>query len=367
VNKLSKILNRLLPQATFQTITFGCRVNAAESNQLAQLLINNGLSKHLSNQRKSDLYIVNTCAITQKGEYESTAKIRHLASNNPTSTILVTGCINKNKIPKLPNIFHIDNHQKETLLETLNNSYSPQVTDKYTHHRRFLLKIQSGCTANCSYCLVPSRRSYIKSIAIDKAINTVNKAIRDGYQEVIITGVNLTQYTPGLSNLLEALLAQTKIPLISFGSIPLLCVDDKFIHLLSTFSFRLSNFLHVPLQSGSNRILKLMRRPYTRSQILDTFNKLKNVNTPPSLKGWDRGGFKFGTDIIVGFPSETEDDFKQTFDLCQSIGFTKIHIFRFSPRPETKAWDLNLKFPVKPSNTNSRSLRLRSLSLTSNQ
>ena len=366
MNKLTRILNRLPPRATFQTITFGCRVNAAESNQFSQLLIDNGLTGTPAGQRASHLYIINTCAVTQKGEYESTAKIRHLASNNPTSTILVTGCISKDKIPKLPNIFHIDNHQKETLLETLNSSYSPQITDKYTHHRRFLLKIQSGCTANCSYCLVPTRSSYLKSIAIDKAVNTVNKAIENGYQEVIITGVNLAQYTPSLSNLLQALLTQTKIPLISFGSLPLLCIDDKFLFLIKNFKLKIRNFLHIPLQSGSDRILKLMRRPYTRSQILTIFNRLKNINTPPFLKGGDGGGFKFGTDIIVGFPSETEVDFQQTYNLCQSIGFIKIHVFRFSPRPETTAWDLNQKFPVKPSDVNRRSRLLRSLNLTSN-
>jgi threonylcarbamoyladenosine tRNA methylthiotransferase MtaB len=346
VNKLTRILNRLPPHATFETITFGCRVNAAESHQFSQLLIDNGLYPCCNNP---NLFIINTCAITQKGEYESTAKIRHLLDLHPQSLIIATGCASL-KI-KHPRLFVLSNTEKEALLDALNSSYSPEITDKYTHSHRFLLKIQSGCTANCSYCVVPTRRSYLKSLPIDKAIITVNKAVENGYKEVIITGVNLAQYTPGLSNLLEALLTQTQIPLISFGSLPLLCIDDKFLFLIKNFKLKIKNFLHIPIQSGSDRILKLMSRPYTQKDILF---KIKNLKL--KIKH-----LKLGTDIIIGFPSETEDDLQETLNLCKSLSFTKIHTFRFSPRPGTPAWDLNQKFPVKPSDINSRSRLLRKL------
>lgn len=362
MNKLTQILNRLSPRASFKIITFGCRVNAAESNQLGQLLIDNGFTRARPNQHTNDLFIINTCAVTQKGEYESTAKIRHLLKLHPLSFVVVTGCAAASLKLVHPNLFALTNGEKELLLEALNGSYSPKIADKYTSYRRFLLKVQSGCSSNCSYCVVPVRRPSLKSLPIDMAVKTVNKAVQDGYREIIITGVNLAQYTPGLSNLLEALLTKTQIPLISFGSLPLLCIDKRFIQLITVHGSRFTKFLHVPLQSGSNRILKLMRRPYTHSQILTIFNKLKNINAPPFLKGEDRGGFKFGTDIIVGFPSESEEDFQQTYDLCKSLSFAKIHIFRFSPRPSTKAWDLNQKFPVRPQDINTRSRLLHSIS-----
>lgn len=224
----------------------------------------------------------------------------------------------------------------------MNSSYSHQIKDKFSHTNRFLLKVQSGCTAFCSYCTVPQKRPKLWSLPIDIAIDTVNKAVKDGYKEVIITGINLNQYTPGFSNLVESLLAKTKISLISFGSIPTNCIDQKFINLFLVFRFRLCPFLHIPIQSGSDKILKLMNRNYTKKTILMKFSLLKNISSLLVKEGIG-DGLNFGTDIIVGFPGETETDFQETFNLCQKIGFSKIHVFKYSPRPGTSARELYLK------------------------
>jgi threonylcarbamoyladenosine tRNA methylthiotransferase MtaB len=335
---------------TFLAVNFGCRANAAETNQLSQILLNSNL---IPSKTNPGIIIVNTCSVTKKGDMESRSKINKLATRFPNSIILATGCARLEKLPNLSNIKIITNPQKAKILHHLKSFYSSSSPDTMTRHHRFQLKVQSGCTAFCSYCIVPYKRPTLWSLPVDDAINTVNRALSQSFTKIIITGINLAQYQYGLFNLVKALLTQTSAPLISFGSIPLLCVDDKFTHLFSTFHSRLSNFLHVPIQSGSNKILKLMNRPYTQKDILETFNKLKSTKI---------NNLKFGTDIIVGFPKETDDDFNQTYNLCQFISFTKIHTFRFSPRPGTEGQELFDRYPKIPKSvTHSRSRLIRSL------
>jgi threonylcarbamoyladenosine tRNA methylthiotransferase MtaB len=346
---------------TFLSISFGCRVNAAETNQWSQLLINQGYVP--TKNQPPNIILINTCSITKKGEKESLNKIKSLRQQYPKSKIYITGCANFNKIENLPHIKLFKNNQKEDLLKKLKSFYSPGIKDKFSHTHRYILKVQSGCTQFCSYCIVPFRRNYLWSLPIKNAINTVKQAVKNGYTEVIITGVNLNQYKPGFSNLIESLLKETDIKLISFGSIPINCIDQKFLNLLSTFNFRLSNFLHIPIQSGSDKILKLMNRPYTIKDIKEKFAKLKKI-TPCPVKGRVGEGFRFGTDIIVGFPTETGKDFQETLNLCQKVGFSKIHTFPFSPRPDTKARILFEKSTkISKETLKSRSLQIRSLTV----
>lgn len=352
---------------TFFTYNLGCRVNAAETNLFAQSLINRG---YIPNQENPNIIFINTCSITKKADIESVGLIRRLRKKHPQAEIIISGCANLKDISTLPDVTILNNAQKEKYLDNLNCAYTHQVLDKFSYTHRFLLKVQSGCTAFCSYCTVPQKRPYLWSLPINIAIDTVNKAVSDGYQEIIITGVNLNQYLPGFSNLVEALLTQTKIPLISFGSIPVLCIDEKFIKLIKNYRLRIKNFLHIPLQSGSDKILKLMNRNYTKKIILEKFellnkinesNSLKN-NSPRPVKGGGGGGLSFGTDIIVGFPGESDTDFQETYKLCQQIAFSKIHVFRYSPRPNTSARKLFLESDKLSRETvKERSQKLRQL------
>ncbi|MBP9817739.1 radical SAM protein [Candidatus Shapirobacteria bacterium] len=358
---------------TFSALNFGCRANAAETNQLSQILVDYGLTPDTDHP---DVYLVNTCSITKKGEYESISKIKKLVKEDPDVIVLATGCAHLDKVDDLPRVYTFDNLIKESILKKNSGKYSSNIHDKFSNTERYILRVQSGCTTNCTFCTVPSRRPYLNSLPIEEAAATVSSAVADGYQEVIITGVNLAQYIPGFSNLIEALLTQTKIKLISFGSVPVLCIDNKFLSLYSSFQNRVSNFLHIPLQSCSDKILKLMHRPYNKQKIIDTFDKLKtvsinkkntlykNINSPLPTGG-DGGGLFFGTDIIVGFPLETESDFQETYDLCQEIGFQKIHTFTYSPRPGTSARELFLESDKIPKTELSRRSKLiRSLSYT---
>ncbi len=321
---------------TFLSVNFGCRVNSAETNQWSQILVNQGYIPTISNP---NIILINTCSVTKKGEKESLNKVKNLHQKYPKAKIYVTGCANFEKIKDIPNIFVYLNQQKEDLLKNLNSSYTPKIKDKFSHTHRFLLKIQSGCTQFCSYCIVPFKRPKLWSLPIKDAINTVNSALQDGYQEIIITGVNIDQYQYNFSDLIKQILKNTNIKLISFGSLPIKCIDQKFINLFKSYPHRLSHFLHIPIQSGSNKILKLMNRPYTKKDILEKFNQLKKIS--PLHQGeipiYRERGFEFGTDIIVGFPGETEKDFQKTLNLCKKIGFSKIHVFKYSPRPNTKA------------------------------
>ncbi len=342
-------LSELIGQSgahTFQSINFGCRVNAAELNQLSQFLVDLGLSPETD---KPDVYLVNTCAITKKGEYESIHQIKKLATDFPESTVIATGCAKLDKLSELKNVILLEN----TFKDQLKKSYSPQIADKFSHTHRYLLKVQSGCSQNCTFCIVPLRRPTLNSITISDAVDTVNNAVANGYQEVVITGVNLIQYLPGLSNLVEALLTQTKIELITFGSVPVLCVDDKFIALFEKYSSRLATNLHIPLQSCSDKILKLMHRPYSKEKIISTFT---------SLRALAKRSLTFSTDIIVGFPTESEADFQETYELCQQIGFANIHVFKYSPRPETSGRELFLKSEkISKSTLLERSRKMRNL------
>jgi threonylcarbamoyladenosine tRNA methylthiotransferase MtaB len=343
---------------TFLAINFGCRVNAAETNQWCQTLIKKGYRPSATNDLPSVIFI-NTCAITKKGEQESLSKIRILQRQFPKAKIIVSGCADYSKLSKINTV---SNENKENKLNKLYSYYSPKIGDKYTPYRRFLLKIQSGCTQNCSYCIVPKKRPYLYSLPISNAIKTIKK-IENDYDEVIITGVNLTQYQYGFSNLIEKILEETKIKLISFGSIPLNCIDDKFIQLIKNYKLRIKNFLHIPIQSGSDRILKLMHRPYDRKKIIETFEKIKNSIAPLSRGAVRRTEeFEFGTDVIVGFPTETEKDFQDTLNLCKKIGFKKIHTFRYSPRPNTEAKDLFEANPkIKKTELKERSVKIRNI------
>jgi threonylcarbamoyladenosine tRNA methylthiotransferase MtaB len=313
---------------TFLAINFGCRVNAAETNLWSQILIEKGFLP-AKNCDLPSIILINTCSVTKKGEKESINKIKFFHKKYPYSKIIVSGCADFKKIKSLENISVFSNSQKEKIIKKLSSSYSPKIKDKFSNTNRFLLKIQSGCTQFCSYCIVPFKRNYLYSLPITKAIKTVNQAINNGYKEIIITGVNIDQYQYDLSLLIKMILDETKIKLISFGSIPINCLTKDFINLYKhpEYKSRLSHFLHIPIQSGSNKILKLMNRPYTQKDIITKFTNLKSniVN------------LKFGTDIIVGFPTETNKDFQQTLTLCQKISFSKIHVFKFSPRPNTAA------------------------------
>ncbi len=336
---------------TFTAINFGCRTNAAETNQLSQILLDHGFKP---NKDSPGLILVNTCAITKKGEKESLQKIRSLKRNFPNSTVITTGCADLSSFEKEKNILVLKNKDKKKILKESGGDYQPQIKDKFSASKKYILKIQSGCNQYCTYCIVPYRRDKLWSLPIKKAIKDTKKAINNGYTHLIITGVNLELYEPGLDKLLKNLLQKTTIQEISYGSIPVNSITKDFLDLYKTYSKRLSSTIHIPIQSGSDKILKLMNRPYTRKQTEETIeNCIKKI---PNLK--------LQTDIIVGFLGEKEKDFKDTLSLLKKYPFQKIHTFRFSMRPQTAAEKLFEKYSLPtPQESKERSQVLRSIKI----
>lgn len=341
--------------ASFYTYSFGCRVNQAEKEVIDQKMQSTGFSL---NGKNPDISIINTCAVTHKAEREAKQLIYKLKRENPTGQLIVTGCSatywKKNDLLKdLPIDLVVDNINKEFLVKIIKkriygksdiNLKNPKITakDKYLNSKRALIKIQDGCQRFCTYCIVPYLRGTPKSYKVKEIISDVND--NKQLNEVILTAINTEAFGfdtgESLIKLIRGVISGSNVPRISFGSIHPWSIDDDFISLYKDILplKRLVNFFHVPIQSGSNKMLNLMKRGYTREEMLEKLDKLYKAN-PLSL---------IATDVIVGFLDENDKDFEDTVDFLERSPISKFHIFRFSNRDNTAAHYMakNLKTPT---------------------
>lgn len=348
---------------SFYTYSFGCRVNQAEKETIDREMQNSGFSLK---EKAPNIAIINTCAVTHKAEREAKQLVFKLKRENPQGQVVITGCSatywKKNGLLKnLPVDLVVDNINKEFLVQILQKRMSSQakyncgsyVSDgkdelnklvlyKYLNSGRALIKIQDGCQRFCSFCIVPYLRGTPKSEKIknlELKVNNLEKEIK----EVIFTAINTEAfgYDTGetLIQLIEQTLANSTIPRISFGSIHPWSINDEFLNFYKKIMplNRLVNFFHIPIQSGSNKVLTLMKRGYNREEMMDKLNRLQKIN-PLAL---------IATDVIVGFLEESEKDFGDTVDFLEKSPISKFHIFRFSKRSNTAAYYLakNLKEP----------------------
>jgi len=348
---------------TFYTYSFGCRVNQAEKETIDREMQDQGFSLE---KNLPSLAIINTCAVTHKAEREAKQLIYRLKKENPNGKIIVTGCSatywKKNDLlGNLPVDIIVDNINKEFLVKILQKRLSGQaksnlrgwfsggkdnlktnIFDKYLSSGRALIKIQDGCQRFCSFCIVPYLRGTPKSYKISDIIGQINQL--EGLKEVILTAINTEAFGfdtgETLARLITVVLERTSIPRISFGSIHPWSLNDDLINLYRKVlpQQRIVNFFHVPIQSGSDKILNLMKRGYKSGEILEKLNQLHKIN-PLSL---------IATDVIVGFLEESEKDFSDTFEFLKKSPISKFHIFRFSKRINTAAYYLakNLKEPA---------------------
>lgn len=341
----------------FSTYYLGCRVNQAEIESFEQKLINLGLEH--SKDGKADIIIFNTCAVTHKAEKESYRLIRKVFNSNPESKLFITGCIVplnkalldqvKEKIiypessQKLENIYIIPSTQKEKVIEIIEKEILKNQNKNNTKSIspikfKYYIKVQDGCNHFCTFCIIPYTRGRSRSKKIEEVINeisTIASKIRSQPEigaEITLTGICLGEYGLDIGTSLAKLLkAITPIlpdnTRIRLSSMDLITLDNELIEVLAS-NPKVCKYLHLSLQSGSNRILQLMKRNYTIEQYLSTIEKLYQ-NIP------DLG---ITTDIIVGFPTETEKDFEQTIEAVKIAKFHRIHIFPFSFRPYTYAY-----------------------------
>lgn len=330
---------------TFTSYAFGCRVNQAEKEELDRQLLSKG---YQYDESSPDIYIINTCSVTNKAEREVRQHINQVRKRFPHAHIIITGCAATNWLKRgiqHPPVDHIiDNTHKEFLAEIIQKRIpfslhkkrdkllSLQKQDKYLNSKRMILKIQDGCHRYCSYCIVPYLRGMPRSVPVHTITQKIHD-VQDYIQEVILAAINTEAYgydtNESCIDLIQSVLHETHIRRLSFGSIHPWTITDAFLSYYQTLaqSPRFVDFFHIPLQSGSDKILGLMKRNYTRDELRKKLHHIKQINT-----------FAFiGTDIIVGFLDETDKDFDHTYTFLEHAPIDKFHVFRYSQREHTAA------------------------------
>ncbi len=312
-------------------LTLGCRVNQSESSVIEGTLKENGVTI-VDLKENPDICVVNTCTVTAKSDYNSRQLIRKAA--NAGAKVIVTGCyshLRNDEVRSIPGVIElVDNTKKYDIVNIITGKKNDLVFSYFSRSRPHL-KVQDGCNFICSYCSVPLARGKSKSVPLADILKRVKTIEAAGYNEVVLTGVHLGSYGKDLADksslklLLKAILKSTSIKRIRLSSLEINEVDDELIELLQ--DIRLCSHIHLPLQSGSDTILQLMKRNYTLSEFSSKahmiLSKVDNIS--------------IGSDIIVGFPGEGDEEFMNTYNFLNSFPFSYLHIFPFSARPATEA------------------------------
>ena len=328
--------------------THGCKLNIADSQRIADQLLEQGM-KISDNILDSDVYLLNTCTVTQSADKKARNKLRNIRKKNPNVHIVATGCYVERNMKEVSDLGIADtvvgNFSKENLFTIINNKFSKKITDKQEvsinnlllGRTRASIAIQKGCNQICSYCIVPKVRGREKSISKTVIISRIKKLEKFGCKEVVLTGTQLGTYgydltDHSLHSLLKQILDETNIERIRLSSVQPHEFSDQLFELWNhkKYRLRLCPHFHIPLQSGSDKILKSMRRKYTTETFLSVVEKIKkNINNSTIT-----------TDIIVGFPGENSEDHNLTKTLLLNSLIKEIHVFPYSKRPGTSAYYL---------------------------
>ncbi len=343
----------------FSIHTLGCKVNQYESERVAGGLRRLGWGQ-VDFSSRANVYIINSCTVTAIANHKSRQLIRRALKNNPDALVVVTGCYadsDRDEIAQIEGIGLIVGNEKKSELPRLvaerlgfckpNGAGEDAIIMPL--HTRPLVKIQDGCNQFCSYCIVPHVRGDLWSRPEAEIIGEVSRLVAGGAQEIVLTGIHLGLYGVGAGNDLGELLARLidirGLGRIRLSSIELNEVTPKIIELMAT-SGKICSHLHIPLQSGSDRVLLRMNRHYTATDFIERTGELKEKIDDLALT----------TDIIVGFPGETEADFADSVRLVEQVGFSKLHVFKFSPRAGTPAADFSEQVPNNIKNERSSRL-----------
>lgn len=320
----------------FKLTTLGCRTNQYETQGFRDQLIALGY-REAKEGEKASLCIVNTCTVTSSADTSSRHEIRKAIRENEQAQVVVTGCLAERR----PDLIHsigggvqvVPNGKKEKLIEELFPEMQvPEFSIKnFEGHTRAFIKVQDGCNSFCTYCIIPYVRGRSRSRTLSSILEEVKDLVKAGYKEVVITGINVGDFDGGeekvrLCSLIRAVDQIEGLKRLRLSSIDPDEVDDDLIDAILNGKTT-SPSMHVVLQSGSNIILKRMNRKYTRHIFLETFERLKRRSPD----------FTLTTDVIVGFPGETEADFQETLDVISQVKFAKVHMFPYSRRERTRA------------------------------
>ena len=325
--------------------SLGCKVNIYESEFMISSLKERGYTI-INFEDKADIYIINTCSVTNESDKKSRKMINRAKKNNKDAIIIVTGCYSqtnadnieaniilgkkdKSKIVEIIEEYKKTKENKKIIYDLTKVNFEKMEIKKFTNHTRAFVKIQDGCNAFCSYCIIPYVRGRIRSKNKKDVISEVTELVKEGYKEIVLTGIHTGKYGLDINSSLEELLENlVKIPglyRIRLSSIEINEITPRIIKLLKENSI-MAKHLHIPLQSGSDKILKLMNRKYTKEEFLNKIRILKEI---PEIS--------LTTDLIVGFPGETEREHQETLETLNEIKFTKIHTFPYSKRKGTPA------------------------------
>lgn len=341
-------------ERTVAFYTLGCKVNQYETNAMEQQFIQNNY-KIVDNTEKADIYVINTCTVTNMADRKSRQMLRRVKEINQSAVIVVCGCYAQvaktelEQIPEVDIILGINEKNKivqivEEYLANQNNIIEVADVSKqkefldfgdvtYTEKNRAVIKVQDGCNMFCSYCLIPYARGRIRSRKIENVVSEIEKIAKQGIKEVVITGIHVASYGKDfenenirLINLLEEINKIEGIARIRLSSLEPTIVDEEFAQRLSKLE-KICDHFHLSLQSGCDATLKRMNRKYTTARYKEATEILRKFY--PNAN--------FTTDVIVGFPGETDEEFNQTYKFLKEIEFYKMHIFKYSPRKGTVA------------------------------
>ncbi len=357
-------------------ITLGCKVNQYETNSMIQQFQQKGY-EIVEHTERADIYIVNTCTVTNMSDRKSRQMLRRVKELNHKAMVVACGCyvqVAKEEVEKLDEIdLVLGNNEKRQIVEIIER-YQKEVNKQieiedvmhqkeyvelgeivYTEKTRAVIKVQDGCDRFCSYCIIPYARGRVRSRKPEKVIAEIEKIAQNGIKEVVITGIHIASYGKDfkekyeLIDLLEKINQVEGIKRIRLGSIEPLLITEEFVERLSKLE-KICHHFHLSLQSGCDETLKRMNRRYTTQEFEEIVKRLRECYKDVILT----------TDIIVGFPGESQEEFETTYEFLQKIKFYKMHVFKYSPRKGTKA--AQMEGQIEGKEKEERSQRLIELS-----
>ena len=328
--------------------TLGCKVNTYESNVIRDIFLNEGYEESNSNV---DIAVINTCTVTNTSDSKSLKVIKHTIKNNPNAIVIVCGCfsqINPDRLKDMEGVsIVLGNYNKSKIMDYINQykKEKKQIIDvrelndeKFEcmklnnfNKTRAFVKIEDGCENFCSYCIIPYSRGKVRSKLMEEVLDEVNTLVNNGHREIVLTGIHTGHYGADIeeydfSDLLNEICKIKGLERLRISSIEITELDDKFLETLKNNKI-IVDHMHIPLQSGCDKTLKEMNRKYDVAYFKDKIKKIRSI----------RPNISITTDVIVGFPNETEDDFNTTVNTIKEIKFTKLHVFPFSVRKGTVA------------------------------
>ncbi len=330
--------------AKLKTLTLGCKVNQYETEYVRQGLLDAGFYRDALEEESADLCIVNTCTVTNEGDSKSRQAIRRLARQNPSAKVVVMGCYATRapeELAKLPGVVEVVTNKRELpdLLGRFGVVDVPDGISRFGDRQRAYIKVQDGCLLRCSYCIIPQVRPQMESRQAESILAEAQRLVANDYRELVLTGIHLGHYGVDhnrgrakedwnrLSSLLRRMMELEGTFRVRLSSIEATEVTRELLQVMADFPDRICPHLHICLQSGSDAVLRRMQRRWGAQRFIDRCDLVREKLPQAAIT----------TDVIVGFPGETEDDFQQTCQVVEAVGFSKVHIFPFSPRRGTPA------------------------------